>query len=52
MLVEYLQNNPAAKVKVTGYADVNTGNPKINKSLSEKTRKQCCGCFEGKRNNH
>ena len=36
MLVEYLQNNPAAKVKVTGYADVNTGNPKINKSLSEK----------------
>ena len=24
MLVEYLQNNPAAKVKVTGYADVNT----------------------------
>ncbi len=35
MLVEYLQNNPAAKVKVTGYADVNTGNPKINKTLSE-----------------
>ena len=27
---------PMKKVKVTGYADVNTGNPKINKSLSEK----------------
>lgn len=24
------------RLKVTGYADVNTGNPKINKSLSEK----------------
>lgn len=34
MLAEYLQKNPAAKVKVTGYADVNTGNPKINKTLS------------------
>ena len=36
MLVEYLQKNPSAKVKVTGYADVNTGNSKINKTLSEK----------------
>ena len=36
MLVEYLQKNPAAKVKVTGYADANTGNSKINKTLSEK----------------
>ena len=36
MLVEYLQKNPSAKVKVIGYADVNTGNSKINKTLSEK----------------
>ena len=36
MLVEYLQKNSSAKVKVTGYADVNTGNSKINKTLSEK----------------
>lgn len=31
MLVEYLQKNPSAKVKVTGYADANTGNSKIIK---------------------
>lgn len=36
MLVEYMQRNPSAKVKVTGYADVDTGNPRINKTLSEK----------------
>lgn len=36
MLVEYLQKNPSAKIKVTGYADANTGNSKINKTLSEK----------------
>lgn len=36
MLVEYLQKNSSVKVKVTGYADVNTGNSKINKTLSEK----------------
>ena len=36
MLVEYLQKSPSAKVKVTGYADANTGNSKINKTLSEK----------------
>jgi len=35
-LAEYLQKNSLAKVKVTGYADVDTGNPKINKILSEK----------------
>lgn len=36
MLAEYLQKNPSAKVKVTGYADVNTGNSRVNKKLSEK----------------
>lgn len=35
-LVEYLEKHPAAKVNVTGYADVNTGNPRINSKLSEK----------------
>lgn len=35
-LVEYLEKHPAAKVSVTGYADVNTGNSKINSKLSEK----------------
>ena len=35
-LVEYMEKHPAAKVNVTGYADINTGNPKINNKLSEK----------------
>ena len=35
-LVEYLEKHPAAKVSVTGYADVDTGNPRINSKLSEK----------------
>ena len=35
-LVEYLEKHPAAKVSVTGYADVDTGNPRINSTLSEK----------------
>ena len=35
-LAEYLEKHPAAKVSVTGYADVNTGNSKINSKLSEK----------------
>ena len=35
-LIEYLEKHPAAKISITGYADVNTGNPKINSKLSEK----------------
>ena len=35
-LVEYMKKHPAVKVNVTGYADVNTGNAKINSKLSEK----------------
>lgn len=34
-LVEYLKKHSTAKVSVTGYADANTGNAKINKKLSE-----------------
>ena len=35
-LVEYMKKHPAVKLNVTGYADVNTGNAKINSKLSEK----------------
>ena len=35
-VAEYLQKHPNAKVEVTGYADVGTGNPKINLSLSQR----------------
>lgn len=35
-LVEYMEKYPATKVIVTGYADVDTGNPRINSKLSEK----------------
>lgn len=35
-LVEYMEKNPATKVSITGYADKETGNPRINKALSEK----------------
>ena len=35
-LVDYMEKHPAAKVSVTGYADVDTGNPRINSKLSEK----------------
>lgn len=35
-LVEYLAKNSSAKVKVTGYADADTGNPRVNKTLSDK----------------
>ena len=33
-LAAYLQKHPVAKVTLTGYADVQTGNPRINKTLS------------------
>lgn len=35
LLVEYLQQNPSAKINVTGYADAETGNQNVNKRLSE-----------------
>ena len=35
-VADYLNANPNAKVEVTGYADIGTGNPTINKRLSEK----------------
>ena len=35
-LIEYLEKHPAAKVTVTGYADADTGNSRINGELSKK----------------
>jgi outer membrane protein OmpA-like peptidoglycan-associated protein len=35
-LVRYLNANPQAKVQISGYADAQTGNQKINQALSEK----------------
>ena len=48
MLVEYLQKNTSAKVKVTGYADANTGNPRINKTLSEKRASNVADALKAK----
>lgn len=47
-LVEYMQKNPSAKVKVTGYADVDTGNSRINKSLSEKRAANVANALKAK----
>ena len=38
-VADYLKANPNAKVEVTGYADIGTGNPRINMSLSERRAK-------------
>mgnify|MGYP001620335308 CR=1 FL=1 len=35
-LAAYLQKNPAAQVTLTGYADVQTGNHRLNKTLSAR----------------
>lgn len=34
-VADYLNANPSAKVEVTGYADIGTGNPTINNRLSK-----------------
>ena len=38
-VADYLKANPNANVEVTGYADIGTGNPRINMSLSERRAK-------------
>ena len=38
-MVAYMEKNPASKVAITGYADKETGNPRINMTLSEKRAK-------------
>lgn len=35
-VVEFMKNNPASKVEVTGYADRGTGNPTINAKYAHK----------------
>lgn len=47
-LVEYLEKYPAAKVSVTGYADVNTGNARINSKLSEARAKNVADALKSK----
>lgn len=39
ILVDFLNADPAAKVRITGHADKATGNSKINMSLSERRAK-------------
>ena len=47
-LVEYLEKNPAAKICITGYADVNTGNATINFKLSEARTKNVAEALKSK----
>jgi outer membrane protein OmpA-like peptidoglycan-associated protein len=35
-VADYMKANPTSTVEVTGYADVGTGNPKINMTLSQR----------------
>ena len=36
---QILQDNPDAKIEITGYADTATGNDKVNRELSEQRAK-------------
>ena len=47
-LVEYLKKYPVTKVNVTGYADVNTGNARINSKLSEARAKNVAEALKSK----
>ena len=47
-LVEYMEKNPNAKVNVTGYADAETGNARINKVLSEKRANNVANALKAK----
>ena len=38
-MVAYMEKYPASKVAITGYADKETGNPRINMTLSENVRR-------------
>ena len=35
-IVAFMKENPSAKIEITGYADVKTGNPTINMKYSQK----------------
>lgn len=47
-MVKYMEKNPTSKVAVTGYADKETGNPKINMTLSEKRAKNVVEALKAK----
>ena len=47
-MIKYMEKNPTSKVAVTGYADKETGNPKINMTLSEKRAKNVIEMLKAK----
>ena len=47
-MIKYMEKNPTSKVAVTGYADKETGNPKINMTLSEKRAKNVVEALKAK----
>ena len=47
-MVAYMEKYPASKVAITGYADKETGNPKINMTLSEKRAKNVVEALKAK----
>ena len=47
-MVAYMEKNPASKVAITGYADKETGNPRINMTLSEKRAKIVADALKAK----
>ena len=47
-MIKYMEKNPTSKVAVTGYADKETGNPKINMTLSEKRAKNVADALKAK----
>lgn len=47
-MVAYLEKYPASKVAITGYADKETGNPRINMTLSEKRAKIVADALKAK----
>ena len=47
-MVAYMEKYPASKVAITGYADKETGNPKINMTLSEKRAKNVIEMLKAK----
>lgn len=47
-IIKYMEKNPTSKVAVTGYADKETGNPRINMTLSEKRAKNVADALKAK----
>ena len=47
-MVAYMEKYPASKVAITGYADKETGNPRINMTLSEKRAKNVAEVLKAK----